>query len=201
VAVDAVLTAVQAVLDDHFGHHPVRASVSFLGVEPIEVLRYEPIPGEIAYISLGMSRRPMTAATAFTADPAAARAELMLHLRHRAIGSDRAWRSLAVLAAAPAVEGVVYTSGMTIDLGQPFASDARCTGAVVIDSPLPATEVSEVAPGAAAVQVLQVLPATAVELAWARVHGTSELRRLWAEQKCDLLDLARGGAALPSTQG
>ena len=38
----------------------MRASVSFVGVDPIEVLRFEPIPGERAYVSLGMSRHPMT---------------------------------------------------------------------------------------------------------------------------------------------
>ena len=40
----------------------MRASVSFVGVDPIQVLRFEPIPGELAYLTLGMSALPMTAA-------------------------------------------------------------------------------------------------------------------------------------------
>ena len=55
-----VLAAVDAALAEHFGHRPQRASVSFVGVDPVEVLRFEPIPGERAYVSLGMSGRPMT---------------------------------------------------------------------------------------------------------------------------------------------
>ena len=39
------------------------------------------------------------------------RAELMLHLRDPADEHADVWRRLAVLAAAPAVEGVVYGRG------------------------------------------------------------------------------------------
>ena len=35
---DTLVTA----LSEHFGQRPARASVSFVGVEPIEVLRFEP---------------------------------------------------------------------------------------------------------------------------------------------------------------
>jgi hypothetical protein len=191
-----VLAVVEAALADHFGHRPVRASVSFLGVEPIDVLRFEPIPGETAYVSLGMSRRPMTSATELIADPVEGpRAELMLHLRAGSAGTDEAWRSLAVLAASPAVEGVVYTPGMTVDLGQPFAPGSRCTGGVVVESALADVEVEQthVSP----VAVLQLLPATSSELGWARVRGSDALRELWREQDTDLLDLGRASATLP----
>ena len=57
-AVSDVLPTVEAALVEHFGHRPQRASVSFVGVDPIEVLRFEPIPGERAYVSLGMSPAP-----------------------------------------------------------------------------------------------------------------------------------------------
>jgi hypothetical protein len=197
----AVLAAVERALDEHFMQPPARASVSFLGVEPIEVLRYEPIPGETAYLSLGMSRRPMTAAEREVADPNGPRAELMLHLRSDRPGTDEAWRSLAVLAAAPVVEGVVYAPGMTVDMGQSLAPGSTCTGAVVVASPLAPVTLTGRAGGTDStvgdVAVLQLLPATPAELAWARVHGSDALRALWQEQECDLLDLGRQGAALP----
>ena len=129
----APLDAVDAALAEHFAQRPLRASVSFVGVDPIEVLRFEPIPGERAYLSLGMSRSPMSAAdsSAMTAD--GPRAELMLHLRDEPDEYADVWRQLAVLAAAPAVEGVVYRAGMTVDLGRPLAAGSVCTGAVVVD--------------------------------------------------------------------
>jgi hypothetical protein len=46
------------------------------------------------------------------------------------------------------------------------------------------------------VAVLQVLPATARELAWARAKGSGALRARWGEQKVDLLDLARAPVEL-----
>src|SRR5437764_13038837 len=76
-AVSDVLTAVEAALVDHFGHRPARASVSFVGVDPIEVLRFEPIPGERAYVSLGMARHPMTGAAASVLAENGPRAELL----------------------------------------------------------------------------------------------------------------------------
>jgi hypothetical protein len=193
-----VLTAVAAALDEHFGQQAVRASVSYLGVEPIEVLRYEPIPGEVAYLSLGMSRRPMTPATASHTAADGPRAELMLHLRSGTPGAADAWRALALLAAAPAVEGVVYTPGMTVDTGHSFAPGSRCTGAVVVDSAVAAIPLGPGATASEEVAVLQLLPASAAELAWARVHGAAALRALWREQECDLLDLGRQGADLPA---
>ena len=198
MSVSPVLDAVEAAISDHFGHRPTRASVSFVGVEPIEVLRYEPIPGELAYVSLGMSRRPMTSASELVADADGPRAELMLHLRADSAGAAAAWRSLAVLAAAPAVEGVVYTDGMTVDLGQPFGDGSRCTGVVVAESRLESVAVTSVEPDASDVLVLQVLPATSEELAWGRVHGSAALRELWQAQRCDLLDLGRRGVDLPA---
>jgi hypothetical protein len=179
------------VLADHFGQPPARASLSFLGVEPIEVLRFEPVPGELAYLSLGMSRRPMTPASEFVVGPEGPRAELMLHVRGSNRRFEDIWRQVALLAAAPAVEGVVYVEGMTVDLGQPLCAQSRCTGVVVGLSPLAA-----VVTGAGAVEVLQIVPATSTELAWARVHGTAALREKWAGADTDLLDLARTGVVL-----
>lgn len=182
----APLDSVDAALAAHFAHRPLRASVSFLGVEPIEVLRFEPIPGERAYLTLGMSRHPMTAASADVISSDGPRAELMLHLRDERDAFADVWRRLAVLAAAPAVEGVVYRPGMTVDLGEPLAAGSRCTGALVTESAIRTVDTDS-----GPVVVLQLVPATATELAWCRVHGTAALQERWAAQATDLLDLGR----------
>lgn len=186
-----VLGDVDRALREHFGQVPNRASVSFLGVEPIEVLRFEPVPDEVAYLSLGMSRRPMTAAADVVMATDGPRAELMLHVRESHRPYPDVWRHVAILAAAPAVEGVVYTVGMTVDLGQPIAAGSRCTGGVVVESAVAAINTS-----GGSVAVLQVQPATSTELAWSRVHGTTALREQWAAQEIDLLDLGRGAMNL-----
>ncbi len=187
----APLDAVDTALRVHFGTRPLRASVSFVGVEQIEVLRFEPIPDERAYLSLGMSRRPMTSAAADLQAADGPRAELMLHLRDGADQYADVWRQVAVLAASPAVEGVVYVPDMTVDLGRPLSAGARCSGALLAQSPIATIESM-----LGAVEVLQLLPATANELAWCRVHGAAALRERWSDQAVDLLDLARDSAEL-----
>ncbi len=186
-----VLAAVEAALVEHFGHRPARASLSFVGVDRIEVLRFEPIPGERAYLSLGMSRHPMTAAADLVQAVGGPRAELMLHVRD---GADRfadVWRRVALLAAAPAVEGVVYVPGMSVDLGEPLAPGSGCTGVLVTES-----AVATVRTQGGPVDVLQTLPGTSTELAWCRVRGSEPLRERWREQGVDLLDLERTGVTL-----
>jgi hypothetical protein len=184
VAAPDTLSIVEDALRDHFGHAPQRASVSFVGVEPIEILRFEPIPGEHAYLSLGASRHAMTAPDRAVRTEDGPRAELMVHIR--GLDPPDLWRQLAVLAAAPAVEGVVYTQGMTVDLGTAFGAGARCTGGVVA-----ASAIGPIDTPAGVVEVLQVLPATPTELAWSRVHGADELVRRWTLNGIDLLDLTR----------
>jgi hypothetical protein len=115
----------------------------------------------------------------------------MLHVRESHRPYPDVWRHVAILAAAPAVEGVVYTVGMTVDLGQPIAAGSRCTGGVVVESAVAAINTS-----GGSVAVLQVQPATSTELAWSRVHGTTALREQWAAQEIDLLDLGRGAMNL-----
>jgi hypothetical protein len=185
------LAVVDRALCEHFGHQPVRASVSFVGVDPIEILRFEPIPGERAYLSLGMSGLPMTAATAVLQDSTGPRAELMLYLRDEIDAFAQLWRQLAVLAASPAVEGVVYQVGMTVDLGRPLAQNSRCTGGVLVESALDAIDTP-----AGVVQILQLVPATSTELGWGRVRGSEALRQRWAAAATDLLDLGRAAVDL-----
>jgi len=177
-----VLKEVEVALVEALGVQPARASVSFVGVEPIEILRFD--TGDVvSYISLGMSRDPMTSADQSEVQTDGPRAELMLQARVR---EGEAWQRLAVLAAAPVVEGLVYRPGMTVDLGVAIVADSRCTGGVVVASAL-----ASIATSAGLVDVMRVLPATANELAWARVRGSEALTERWDDYGADLLDLGR----------
>jgi len=191
---DGLLETVESAYLQYFQLIPDRASVSFVGVQPIEVLRFsvptrQQAPGiamaSTHYLSLGMSRYPMVGASAIhTDDPAAPRAELLLTVTGDAEGL---WRRLAVLAAAPAVEAAVYQEGGRLHLGEALVPGSRCVGGVLVDGPMPAIA----GPGSVVVQLLQLLPATATELAWARVHGSSALRKRWVDQGTPLSDLMR----------
>jgi hypothetical protein len=179
-----ILHLVEAAYRQHFEVTPARASLSFLGVDPIEILRY-PEGGVDHYLSLGMSRYPMAdPSDAVIAAESAPRAELVLSVAGR---PEQIWRTLAVLAAAPAVEGAVFEVGNRVDLGEPLCPGTRCTGGVLSTSGLQPITV----PGMPDVQVLQVLPATQTELAWARVHGSEQLELRWLTAGTDLTDLMR----------
>jgi hypothetical protein len=187
----APLDAIDAALQRYFGQEPSRASISFLGVDPVEVLRFQLTAAERAYLSLGMARHPMTAASAGLQQVDGPRAELMLRVRDGADQHVDVWRHVAMLAAAPAVEGVVYTAGMTLDLGRAIVTGSRCSGVVVLESPIGRIVAS---PGP--VVVLEIVPATSTELAWCRVHGSAALLARWSDEQTDLLDLGRPAVAL-----
>lgn len=179
-----VLAIVEAAYRRHFETTPARASTSFVGVDPIEVLRYSNDTRD-HYVSLGMSRYPMANPSEVVVDASTApRAELLLVAAGR---PDEMWRSLAILAAGPAVEGAVYVFGDRVDFGDPLCSGSRCTGGLLVAGPLEPIAV----PGGADVTVMQLIPATAIELAWARVHGSEALRQRWQQAKTQLTDLAR----------
>lgn len=201
-----LLTLVEAAYRQHYRTMPTRASVSFVGVEPIEVLRYDQSaahrptghpereghdePVATSYLSLGMSRYPMAEPSAVSVDPATApRAELLLTVLGR---PDDVWRRLAVLAAAPAVESAVYRVGLRVDLGEPWCAGSRCTGAVLVAAPLRPIAV----PGVSAVAVFRLLPATSVELAWARVHGSDALLDRWRGAGTEVRNLYRDSVGL-----
>ena len=190
VAESVVLVAVEAAYRQHFEVEAARASISFLGVDPIEVLRFAAgdTDGRTQvdhYLSLGMSRFGMSDPSALVVDEATApRAEVMLTAAAR---PPDLWRKLAVLAAAPAVEGAVYAVGNRVDLGEPLCSGSRCTGVVLGPGPLRPVVVS----GSASVEILQLLPATQTEFAWARVHGSDALTERWSAAGTDLHDLLR----------
>src|SRR5579875_1283496 len=149
----------------------------------MEVLRFEPVPDERVYVSLGMSRHPMTGADASVVSRDGPRGEVLLRLRDPVDEQVSVWRRLAVLAAAPAVEGVVYAQGMSVDLGEPLTPASACTGVVVAaDAPL-----EPIATEAGPVTVFRLLPATSAELAWCRVRGADALVERWTAAGTDLL--------------
>jgi hypothetical protein len=221
VVSDDVLGEVEAALLRRLGAEPARAAVSFVGVERIEVLRWR--EGDVTYLcTLGASRHPMNDPQAVHVDTIGGpRVELLVRIRERASGSsDSLVRSLAVLAATPAVEGLVLRPDATIDLGEPLVPGSACTGFVlsgpevsggavspgeiveqaidrVGDPALDLATAAIMAPidtgavGVEPVQLLLAVPATSAELAWARVKGVDALRARFAATSTDLADLRR----------
>ena len=119
--VTQVLDEVRAHLRDHFAAkgvdtEPDSASVTFLGVERIDVLRFGPTcDGELHYVSLGCSRHPMGDPAALAVDPLRGpRAEVVVRLRD-SVPTPGLARTVAVLAATPAVDGVVLVADALID--------------------------------------------------------------------------------------
>jgi len=189
---DSVLLQVEAHLLSVFGPDSGRASVSFLGTERVDVLRFGPDPdGLVRYGTLGMSRAPMVDAAAELVSPDGPRAELVLSL-HGA--HDSVLPRLAVLAASPAVEGVVLGAGAGVDLGEALWDGSRFT-AVLVGEPgglVPDLDLE----GAEPVRFLPLLPMTPAEAAWKRVHGAQALQQRWLEAGLDLRDQARRQAPL-----
>nr|WP_067688198.1 suppressor of fused domain protein [Nocardia jejuensis] len=169
------------------------ATVTFLGLEPIEILR---IPsGEVVhYVTLGGARHPMADPTAALADPVRGpRAELVLTLRGGVGAGSGLTRALGVLVAAPAVEGVVLQADALLDLGEPLWANASFTAVLLQDSDIPEVVLPE---PAEPVRFLTVVPITATEAAWVRIRGASALREAWTEAKIDVRDPDRAAAQL-----
>ena len=190
---DSVLLLVEAQLLSAFGEDSGRAGVSFLGTERVDVLRFGPDPdGLVRYATLGMSRAPMGDPGADLVPAHGPRAELVLTVRDR---HDSVLRRLAVLAASPAVEGVVVAPGAGLDLGEPLWDGAPFTavlvgepGGVVPDLEFEATEEP--------VRFLPLLPMTPGEAAYKRVHGAAALEQLWLRHGADLRDPLRAQVPL-----
>ncbi|WP_040791978.1 suppressor of fused domain protein [Nocardia paucivorans] len=169
------------------------ASVTFLGLEPIEILR---IPGaeRVHYATVGGSRHPMGDPGRLQADPVRGpRAELVLTLNSGVGVSSGLVRSLGVLVATPAVEGVVLQADALLDLGEPIWRDAPFTAALLGASDIPEIELP--AP-ADPVRYFEVVPVTATEAAWVRLRGAQALRDAWDEAGIDVYDPRRGAASL-----
>jgi hypothetical protein len=170
-----------------------RASVTFVGAERIDVLRFGPDEaGIVRYATVGMSRGAMTDPGASVIDSTAGpRAELFLGLRG---ARDGVTRALATLAAAPIVEGLVVAAGASLDLGEPLWPGARCTSVLV---GAPSGLVPDLPDDAGEpVRFFPLLPMTATEAAWKRVHGAAALEQRWLERGVDVCDPDRAAVDL-----
>jgi hypothetical protein len=178
---------------------PDSASVTFLGTEPIDVLRFRPgADGLVHYVSLGCSRHPMTDPTQIVVDQERGpRVEVVLRLRDPGPVSGLA-RSLAVLAATPAVDGVVLVGDALIDLGAPLwtrpSGRAPFTAVLLGRSDIPDLPLE---PPRDPVSFLAATPITATEAAWVRLKGAEAMRQAWQNDGVDVLDPNRP-AAQPS---
>ncbi len=194
-----VLAEVRAHLREHFARagiiaEPDAASVTFLGTERIEVLRFGPDDdGVIHYVSLGCSRHPMFDPTEMVTDALhGPRAEVVVALRGPS--PNGLARSLAILAAAPAVEGLMLEPDALVDLQTPLWDSTPFTAFLlgrsdIDDVPLPAPRPP--------VRVLSATPITGNEAAWVRLKGADAMRQAWAQDGVDVLDPSRS-AARPS---
>ncbi|MBB5912449.1 hypothetical protein BJY24_001316 [Nocardia transvalensis] len=187
-----VVDEVRAAALGHFGVSSAdSASVTFLGLEPIEILRI-PDGDLVHYVTLGGARHPMTDPTAALADPERGpRAELVLTLRGGAHAGLA--KGLGILVASPAVEGVVLQADALLDLGEPLWHNAPFTAALLGAAELPEVPLPE---PAEPVRFLSVTPITATEAAWVRVRGADALREAWGEAGIDVHDPGRGAANL-----
>lgn len=175
---------------------PATAKVTFLGAEPIEVLRFGPgTDGLLHYLSVGCSRHPMVDPTSVIADTLhGPRAEVVLRLRDPG-PVVRLARSLAILAATPVVDGVVLTEDALIDLGSPLwetrSGPAPFTATLLGRSGIPDLPLDT---SCEPVRFLSVTPITATEAAWVRLKGADALREAWQSDGVDVLDPNRPAA-------
>jgi Suppressor of fused protein (SUFU) len=199
--VTQILARVRAHLRAHFSEAGLRAepdvaSVTFLGAEPIEVLRFLPgADGVVHYVSLGCSRHPMADPAAIVADPQhGPRAEVVLRLHNPGPISGLA-HSLAIVAATPAVDGVVLTEDALIDLGSPLweklSRPAPFTAILLGRSDIPDLPLD---PPRDPVRFLSATPITATEAAWVRLRGAEAMREAWRSDGVDVLDPNRPAA-------
>ncbi|BBZ08629.1 hypothetical protein MDOR_27980 [Mycolicibacterium doricum] len=194
-----VLTAVRAHLGEHFRGvgittEPAAASVTFLGTERIEVLRFGPGDDGVAhYVSLGCSRHPMFDPTELVTDAIhGPRAEVVLALRGPT--PKGLVRSVAVLAAAPAVEGLVLEADALIDLETPLWDLSPFTAFLLGSSDIDDVPLPGPLP---AVTVFSATPITPTEAAWVRLRGADAMREAWTADGVDVLDPARRAASPP----
>lgn len=195
-----VLESVRTHLRDHFARRgvvaePDEASVTFLGSDRIDIARFvllddDPDNAVAQYVSIGCSRHPMIDPTEFVTDAVRGpRAEILVALRGPAPAGLA--RSLAVVAAAPAVEGLVLESDALIDLETPLWQGAPFTAYLLGRSDIPDVELPE---PLSPVMVLSAVPVTATEAAWVRLKGAEALREAWVQDGVDPADPRRRAA-------
>ncbi|GAA4675278.1 suppressor of fused domain protein [Gordonia humi] len=169
------------------GSEPQRASVTFLGVEPIDVLRF--VDGDdLVFATVGCARHPMHDPNDFAPDPVRGpRAEAVV--RMRAVSPlPGLHKSLAMLAAAPAVEGLILAEDSLVDLQEPLWNGAICSAFLLTADTMPDLGLDD---PAEPVRFLRAVPITANEAAWVRLKGADALREAWAEAGVDVADPTR----------
>ena len=130
----------------------------------------------------------MADSAAAIADPIRGpRAEITLSLREGASANGLA-RSIAVIAATPAVEGVVLGAGALVDLSGPLWDAAPFTAVLLDLSDIPDLSLD---PPRDPVQFLSAVPVTQTEGAWIRLKGAEAMRQAWADDGVDVLDPLR----------
>ncbi len=195
-----VLAKVRAHLREHFAAigiiaEPDEASITFLGAEKIDVLRFGPdvrpgLEDVNHYVSLGCSRHPMFDPTEMVTDALhGSRAEVTVGLR----GPSPAGlaRSLAVVAAAPAIEGLMLEPDALIDLESSLWEGAPFTAFLLSRSDIDDVPLTPPLPP---VTVLAATPITATEAAWVRLKGADAMREAWQQDGVDVLDPRRRAA-------
>jgi len=191
-----VPAAVRAHVREHFDRagisaEPVEASVTFLGTERIDVLRFGPDDGGVShYVSVGCSRHPMFDPTEMVTDALhGPRAEAVVAL-YGPTPKGLA-RSLAILAAAPAVEGLILEPDALIDLETPLWEGAAFSAFLLGRSDIEDVTLTDPLPP---VTVLRATPITATEAAWVRLKGAEAMREAWQQDGVDVLDPSRRAA-------
>lgn len=183
---------------EHLGTHfravgvdaePETASVTFVGVEPVDVLRFGPDRrGVYHHVSLGCSRYPMTDPASAVADPVRGpRAEVVLSLR-AGVPTPGLARSVAVVAATPAVDGVVLAPDLLVDLSTPLWRGTAFSAVLLGESGIPPLTLE---PPRDPVVFLAATPLTPTEAAWVRLKGAAAMREAWRDDGVDVLDPAR----------
>lgn len=162
------LDAVEAHVARVLGAASARAAVTFLGTERVEVLRHD-AGDAVHYVTLGMSRAPLPDPASDVVRTEGPRAELVLTLNGP---RDGVLRALAAAAMSPFVENAVVAAGASLDLGEPLWPGARFTALLVGEPGAPVPDAGDVA-------FFPVLPMTANEAAFKRVHGAAALEERW----------------------
>lgn len=159
--------------------------MTFLGAERVDVLRHD--AGEVVhYVTLGMSRSPLPDPSSDVVATEGPRAELVLTLRSL---RDDVLRALAAAAMSPFVENAVVAAGASLDLGEPLWLGARFTALLVGEPGAPVPPLHEVA-------FYPVVPMTANEAAFKRVHGAEALEERWLSYGADPRDPERAEVPL-----